>query len=171
MPDLTPQERLQPSLLDRLTDDEPGKRVESRDQRVLSLRRLREGVRRDLAWLLNTGHLASLEDLSAYPLVSHSVLNYGIPDLTGTSALNADVGELERALRQAIWDFEPRILRSSVNVRALAPDRQSGHSALTFIIEGDLWAQPLPLHLYLKTEIDLETSTVHVTEYGGQGSA
>ncbi|MBI5017333.1 MAG: type VI secretion system baseplate subunit TssE [Deltaproteobacteria bacterium] len=169
MPELTAQERLQPSLLDRLTDDEPDKRVESRDQRVLSLRRLREGVRRDLAWLLNTGHLASLEDLSGYPLVAHSVLNYGIPDLTGTSAQSADVGELERALRQAIWDFEPRILHNTVHVRAVAPDRGASHSALTFVIEGDLWAQPLPLHLYLKTEIDLETATVRVTDYGGQG--
>ena len=29
MPELTPQERLQPALLDRLTDDEPGKSHEA----------------------------------------------------------------------------------------------------------------------------------------------
>jgi type VI secretion system protein ImpF len=169
MPELTQQERLQPSLLDRLTDEEPDKVQESRDRRVLSLRRLREGVRRDLAWLLNTGHLASTEDLTPYPFVAHSVLNYGIPDLAGVTASGADAGTLERVVRQAIWDFEPRILRHSVKVRAMIDQEQMSHNALTFVIEGELWAQPVPLHLYLKTEIDLETSAVKVTEYGGQG--
>ena len=42
MAELTQQERLQPCLLDRLTDDAPEKTQESRDQRVVSLRRLRE---------------------------------------------------------------------------------------------------------------------------------
>lgn len=169
MAELTPQERLQPALLDRLTDDEPNKSQESRDQRVLSLRRLRESVRRDLAWLLNTGNLASLQDLSEYPLAAHSVLNYGIRDLAGTTLVGSDPGALERMLRQAIWDFEPRILRHTVQVRAVAAEEFAGHNALTFLIEGELWAQPVPLHLYLKTEIDLESASVRVTEQGGQG--
>lgn len=168
MPELTQQERLQPSLLDRLTDDEPDKRQESREQRVLSLRRLREGVRRDLAWLLNTGHLASTEDLSAFPEVSHSVLNYGIPDLAGATSSSADVGALERMIRQALWDFEPRILRNTVKVRAAIDSEQMSHNALTFVIEGELWAQPVPLHLLLKSEIDLESGAVQVTEHDGQ---
>jgi len=59
MAELAPRERLQPSLLDRLTDDEPDQEVESRERRVLSVRGLREGVLRDLAWLLNTTNLLS----------------------------------------------------------------------------------------------------------------
>ena len=55
MAELTPKERLQPSLLDRLTDDAPAEKVESREQRVLSLTKLRQSVNRDLGWLLNTG--------------------------------------------------------------------------------------------------------------------
>ena len=43
-------ERLQPSLLDRLTDEEPTSQVESRDARVIDIRRLREIVQRDLSW-------------------------------------------------------------------------------------------------------------------------
>ena len=56
---LIPQERLQPSLLDRLIDDEPEKTVEAPDQRVLSKARLRQAVLRDLAWLFNTTRLES----------------------------------------------------------------------------------------------------------------
>jgi type VI secretion system protein ImpF len=83
MAELTPQERLQPSLLDRLTDDEPGTRDESRNKRILSIRQLRECVLRDLSWLLNTTQLEANEDLDAYPEVRRSTVNYGVPSLAG----------------------------------------------------------------------------------------
>jgi len=41
MAELTPKERLQPSLLDRLTDEEPDRRQESRDKRILSPAKLK----------------------------------------------------------------------------------------------------------------------------------
>ena len=167
MPELTHKERLQPSLLDRLTDDEPDQRVESREQRVFSLTRLREAVLRDLAWLLNTTNLEAGTRLDAYPEVRHSVLNYGIPDLSGVSVSSLNVGELERDLRQAIIDFEPRILSHSLTVRLETNESQMSHTAMTFLIEGELWAQPVPLRMYLKTEIDLDIGDVQVAEYGG----
>jgi predicted component of type VI protein secretion system len=54
--DLTSRERLQPSLLDRLTDDEPGDVQESADKRVLSPNQLKVSVLRDLTWLLRLEH-------------------------------------------------------------------------------------------------------------------
>ena len=126
MPELGQREQLQPSLLDRLTDDEPDRRHEAPDRRFLSLERLRAVVKRDLAWLLNTCNLAATQDLSDFPEVRHSVLNYGLPDLTGTSLSSLDVAALERMVKQAIIDFEPRILRNSVRVRAFVrEDRMS----------------------------------------------
>ena len=38
---------------------------------------------------------------------------------------------------------------------------------MTFLIEGELWAQPVPLRLYLKTEIDLEIGDVKVSGQTG----
>ncbi|MEJ2426173.1 MAG: type VI secretion system baseplate subunit TssE, partial [Candidatus Thiodiazotropha sp.] len=49
----TKNQHLHPSLLDRLTDDEPEKSKESQDKRVMSMRRVRQSVLRDLSWLLN----------------------------------------------------------------------------------------------------------------------
>ena len=167
MAELTHKERLQPSLLDRLTDDEPGNSQEPREQRVFSLQRLRESVLRDLAWLLNTTNLACAEDLSAHPEVAGSVLNFGIPDLSGRSLAGADVAQLERNLRQAIVDFEPRIIHQTLKVRLALNESQMNRNALTFLIEGDLWAQPVPLHLYLKTEIDPDLGDVKITNYAG----
>lgn len=166
MADLTPKDRLQPSLLDRLTDDEPDKSQESREKRVLSMNRLRECVLRDLAWLLNAVRMPSSENIERYPFAAHSVINYGMPPLSGTVVTGLDIKELEDTLRQVIRDFEPRILRNSVKVRAILAHDLMAHNTLSFEITGDLWAQPLPLQLYLKTEIDLENGQVRIEEAG-----
>jgi type VI secretion system protein ImpF len=164
MAELSVRERLQPSLLDRLTDDEPGKKVESRQQRAISIERLRQCVLRDLGWLLNTGNLGQSEDISSYPEVTKSVVNYGTPDLAGRVISSAHVTDLTRSVRQAILDFEPRILRDSVQVNVAVNESTMSSNTLTFEIEGVLWAQPTPLQLFLKTEIDLETGHAKVLE-------
>ena len=166
MAELSPQERLQPSLLDRLRDDERGKKIESREKRVLSPRKLRECVKRDLTWLLNTGNLAEVEDLSDTPQVAKSVLNYGLPDLTGIAASGADATAIERQLRQAILDFEPRVLKDTLRVK-VATSEEMSHNALAFEIYCDVWADPVPERLYLKTEVDLENGNFKVTESVG----
>ncbi|MDY0965553.1 MULTISPECIES: type VI secretion system baseplate subunit TssE [Massilia] len=164
MAELAPRERLQPSLLDRLTDHEPDKTVEARERRVLSERGLREGVLRDLAWLLNTTNLASTGELPRLPHLAGSVLNYGLPAISGVSLANMARADLERSIRQAIWDFEPRLIRSSVSVRAMAA--QGAISKIVFDIEADLWAQPYPERLYLKTELDLDLGQLSLVDGG-----
>jgi type VI secretion system protein ImpF len=164
-------ERLQPSLLDRLTDDEPDKKKESRDKRVLSPSQLRDSVRRDLAWLFNATNLASVQDLSEYPFVQGSVLNFGLPDLAGRTASSIKVNEIEQLLRRAIWDFEPRLVRKSVKVRLTVREHLMSYNAMSFAIEAELWAQPLPLRLFLRTEIDLETGSVSVADMNVQGGS
>lgn len=166
MAELLPQERLQPSLLDRLTDDAPESREETRDKRVLNLNQLRASVLRDVGWLLNTVHLQATQDLTPVPEVANSTVNYGIPDLAGSTAAGRNVGAIERAVRQAVLNFEPRILPDTLKVTVRIEPEQMSRHAMTFIIEGKLWAQPVPLSVYLKTELDLETGTVTVAEAG-----
>lgn len=170
MADLTPRERLQPSLLDRLTDDEPDRLQESRDKRVLSPQRLRESVRRDLSWLFNSVNLESLSDLESFPEVQRSSINYGLPDLSGRTASSVDIVALEKLLRRAIWDFEPRLIRESVRVKLLIDPEQLNHNAMCFSIEAELWAQPLPLRLFLRTNLDLDTGEAVVSEVSGAES-
>lgn len=166
MAELTQKERLQPSLLDRLTDDEPHSQQESREQRVLSMHKLRESVLRDVSWLLNTDSLESVSDLSAYPEVAQSVLNFGIKDLAGRTVSGSSMSEIEKGLRKAIKIYEPRILPNTLSIHVLSTDEMS-HHALSFDIEADLWAQPLPLHLYLRTEIDTITGDVNLRNMNG----
>jgi type VI secretion system protein ImpF len=165
---LTQKERLQPSLLDRLRDDQPDRNQESRDQRVLSIQQLRECVLRDLRWLFNTVNLSAIQDLSQYPDVEHSVLDYGMPDLAGHTASSVDVHALERLLKQAILDYEPRLIRNTVRVKLKLAESRMNHNAMTFDIEADLWSDPVPLHMYMKTEIDLEIGDVNISEFAGR---
>jgi type VI secretion system protein ImpF len=164
MAELTAQERLQPSLLDRLTDDEPARREESRDARVIGAQRLRECVIRDLSWLLNCTHAEATRPLDDAPQVSTSVLNYGIPDLAGVAASGVDLAGIERRLRETILAFEPRLIADTLQVRVRRDTGRMDRRSLVFEIESDMWAQPLPLNLYLKTEVDLETGRMDLAE-------
>lgn len=164
MAELTTQDRLQPSLLDRLIDNEPNVSQESRDKRVLSMKKLREAVVRDVGWLLNTTNYFPQEDLEQYTYVAQSVLNYGMPDLTGKAVPGLDLVQKERQLRQALWAFEPRLIRETLKVKIKSSDKKMCRNAFTVELEGQLWAEPSPLQIYMKTEIDLESGEVQVVD-------
>jgi type VI secretion system protein ImpF len=170
MAELTTKERLQPSLLDRLTDNNPEQRVESREVRVMNEAQLRESVRRDLSWLLNTTSMSAVQPLEENSEASRSVINYGSCDLAGQTMSGLDRTSLERVLREAIWFFEPRLLRESVRLEIITDEKRVGHNALVFDIQAELWAQPAPVALYLRTEIDLENGSVKIEELRGGGS-
>ncbi len=164
MAELSFNERLQPSLLDRLTDERPYEKEEARSARVISVTRLRALVRRDMGWLLNAGNMEALVDLDAFPAVRDSVLNFGIPDLSGLMVSDLSKEEIERMIKNALLVYEPRILANTLRVRAdISSDRMNAN-AIMFEIEGRLWAQPMPAELFLKTEIDLETGQVEVRD-------
>ena len=165
MADPSPTERLQPSLRDRLTDDAPTVLTEPREARVLTKGQLRTAVLRDLAALMNAICLGAGDDLSAYPEVERSVLNYGMPAFAGETASTLDVHDLEEGIRSAILRFEPRVLPNSLLVEAMATDNGLGwHNVVSVRISAQVWAQPVPLELLLRTEVDLETGQVALAE-------
>jgi len=155
MPELVVVEKLQPCLLDRLTDDEPKNSEESRAQRVISVQRYRQGVLRDLQWLFEaSAHLSqegqSTVSIENFPEAFHSVINFGTRDLFGVMSPN--MRELERQLAEALFTFEPRILKSSLKIRS----KMEGNM-VSLELDGELWANPLPERLHIKTILDIET--------------
>ena len=75
---------------------------------------------------------------------------------------------MERQLMRVISNFEPRLMKNTVKLKLVHDDQKMDVNAMTFDIEAELWAQPLPLRLFLRTEIDLENGGVKVTETTGQ---
>jgi type VI secretion system protein ImpF len=162
---LLPQDRLQPALLDRLTDEEPDKTQEPLESRVVSKSRLRQSVLRDLAWLFNATRLEAVTDLATMPAVRRSVVNFGLPALSGRTASSLDVTDLARAVREAIITYEPRILPATLNIRTLVDaGTLDHHNVIGVEIRGELWAQPVPLEFLVRTEFDLETGNVQVSD-------
>lgn len=165
MAELLPQDRLQPALLDRLRDDAPSQRVEAREHGVLSRAQLREAVLRDLSWLLNAVRPPARDGLSDWPEVDQSVLNYGMPCFSGETASSLDITDLERAIRDALARFEPRIIPGTLEV---STEQQENildlHNVIGVRIAAQIWAQPMPLELLLRTELDLESGQVRVRD-------
>lgn len=165
MAELSPQERLQPALLDRLIDEEPHKKVEPRENRVLSKAALRRAVLRDLAWLFNATRLEQDAEFVAFPEAEKSVINFGLPALAGETASTFDPVALEQAIKRAIIDFEPRISPATLQIETqTGSDELDSHNLILVQIRGTLWAQPVPLEILLRTELDLETGSVEIRD-------
>jgi type VI secretion system protein ImpF len=161
--------------LRRLVGLEQRRQLELKTRFVLSPDRLRACVLRDLGWLLNAESvrwrevagdhpaLAAQPDLEDYPRAAASVVNYGIPPLAGRTTLDSEA--VARDLERAIRSFEPRLRAGTVKVRPVG-EAQAGH-ALAFDIEAELWGEPVPLRLLLRTLIDLEDGAATVRAAGG----
>lgn len=208
-----PTGRFLPSLLDRLTDDDPinisvrnqkekitdierslaqitagkaegeteeikNRQIELQQQldelraqlkiltaSISSMQEIRACVKRDLDWLLNASQYSPQPELDGFPDVQSSVINYGMPDLTGKTVTGFDPAYIERLLKQVIINYEPRIIKRTLSVQVIADKTMFDHNALAFDIEGELWAEPQPLHLHLRTEFELEDGSVSVYDY------
>ena len=126
---------------------------------------LREAVLRDLSWLLNAVRPPARDGLSDWPEVDQSVLNYGMPCFSGETASSLDITDLERAIRDALARFEPRIIPGTLEV---STEQQENildlHNVIGVRIAAQIWAQPMPLELLLRTELDLESGQVRVRD-------
>ena len=146
------------------TRNVPNSMLESNQQRVVSMRRLRECVLRDVASLLNALNLETQVDLQRYAHVQRSVLNYGMRSLAGLSAAAVDPVKTAAGIEEAIRRYEPRLRRVRV-----APETregpQEGHQ-LAFRIDAELWGQPMPQQLVLRTRIETDTGNVTVSDSG-----
>jgi type VI secretion system protein ImpF len=149
-------EKIQPCLLDRLTDDNPGSQQEGRNERVVSVKRYREGVLRDLIWLLNAKAHTAEDGLEDFPEAAGSVLNFGTRDLCGLISSSMDLRTLEQEIKEALRRLEPRINPGSLAVTAVS-GAQKFANGIAIEIRGDLWAYPVPEQLLIRTEVDLDT--------------
>ena len=89
----------------------------------------------------------------------------GLAPLAGNPVASLDLHEVERILKEAIQRFEPRILPDSLTVKGIsASDPTSHHNVVSFEISGELWAQPYPVDLLIKTDMNLESGEIRIAE-------
>jgi len=107
---------LTPSIFDRLLDFDPSRSVEAISSRNQVIKELRESVRRDLEFLLNTRKRCGEQSVEWADL-EYNVLNYGIPDATGINMESEDArDEFAKVIERIIAKFEPRFKSVSITV-------------------------------------------------------
>lgn len=163
MPDLAPHERLLPFLLDRLTDEDPANSQESREKRAITFRQFQKAILRDLAWLLNSCTKPESDSIHEFPLADKSVLNFGVPDITGFTQSNVTPAIIERMVKGAILAYEPRIIKETLEVTVIITPNAPGN-ILSVEIRGQVFAQPLPENLFVKTNVDLESGLFNLQD-------
>lgn len=152
--------RVTSSVLDRLLDFEPKSSAEAPKSRSKSLAELKQSVRRDLEWLLNTRSFIGEIDENLEE-VNKSVIVFGIPDFTGMSAKSdSELNRLTRTLERAIKTFEPRFLNVKVSLEPVSNiDR-----LLKFRIEAQLNIEPSPEPIAFDTILQLGSGDFQVKE-------
>jgi type VI secretion system protein ImpF len=128
------------SLLDRLIDEDPQATIEPVLSDAERQRAIRECVERDVANLLNSRNW-----LGTWPpeleLLRLSLLNYGLPDVSGAAIDNKSVqGVLSQTVRMALEVFEPRLSRIKVAVSTGFEERGA-----QLLISGELRGTSEPL--------------------------
>ena len=150
---------LVPSILDRLIDAEPGKATEGYGSRTQMLKDLRESERRDLQNLLNT-RAPSLSGQGA--ALSHSIINYGIPDFAGADLSSAEDKEQFRTLIEAVIKrYETRF--KSVHVKIVEGDGETDR-ALRFRIDALLNVEPAVKPVVFDSSLEPVTRTIEVKD-------
>ena len=150
--------RITPSVLDRLIDERPDQSREAPATRQTSLRLLKQAVKRDLEWLLNTRATpqAVPEGLTE---VSRSLALYGLPDLTTVSVKNPDDRvRLRDAVAETVRVFEPRLEGVEVNLEG---EDDAGRS-IRFRIDARLKVDPVPEPVTFDTTLQLTSGEFEV---------
>jgi len=141
------------SLLDRLmtVDDWPSTRAQSH-------RYLKEALRRDLEWLLNTRQ-PPFETIANYPLASASVVNFGLPDISSLGLISpSDSRRLRLAIEICLRNFEPRL----ANVRVSFEGGAVTDRLVRFHVEGMLRVDPAPEEISFDTVLELSSGEFKV---------
>lgn len=159
MPDINPDQPLLPSVLDRLLDTEPEVSREAPKSRNQSLRELKQAVRRDLENLLNTRKRCVPWPADMIEL-KQSLVNYGIPDMTGSSFSSPkEREEFRRTLQNLILMNERRLKKVSVR---LLDSAESIDRTIRFLIDAVLQAEPAPEPIQFDSTLRLTTGTFEV---------
>ncbi len=152
---------VQPSLLDRLTDQAPRELADHATTREASARAYRVSVQRDVEWLLNTRR-TMVRTGDNFPQVARSVHQYGLPDTSGF-ALSLVAGRelLSDDILDTLRRFEPRL----TNIQVKVNDTKEGRlPKLRFSIAATLLMDPSPELVLFDTILEVATGVYEVDD-------
>ncbi len=161
---------LKPSILDKLIADMGKVRADSSRERApcflpqldrFNESELRACIQRDIAWILNDINFEAAVPLDDYPEVKTSVLNQGMPELTGRSLDKATLLRRAVEVTGAVRAFEERLRPDSIKV-VFDKDIVGTDNKLTFAINGEIRNAVDESWIEFKSTVDLDDGHIEV---------
>jgi type VI secretion system protein ImpF len=123
------------------------------------LREMKQSLRRDMENLLNTRRRA--EPWPPHLLeLDRSLVNYGIPDITGLDLSTRDGRErLRQTIETVLREFDPRF--KSVHVELIDPEDRSERT-LRFRIDAVVYAEPAFEEVVFDSALEPATGEIEV---------
>jgi type VI secretion system protein ImpF len=122
---------------------------------------LRAEVTRDLEALMNCVSIDSTIDLSEFPAVKKSVINFGFPDIAVRTIDELESEGLEPDIEKVLRIHEPRLIAASLRV---VRDRRIDPVELKvrYIVHADLACRPLNVPVEFVADVEVTTGKIHI---------
>ncbi|MDX1811650.1 MAG: type VI secretion system baseplate subunit TssE [Gammaproteobacteria bacterium] len=160
----TTTQALTPSILDRLTDYNPSSKTESQASRTQLIKELRESVRRDLEFFLNTRQ-PCVPLSGEWSELNKTIINYGIPDFTGVNLdLDHNRENFAKQIEALVVNNETRLKAVKVTV---IEDYSSIDRTFRFRIDGLLKVEPAVKPVVFDSTMDPVFKTFDVKDAEG----
>jgi type VI secretion system protein ImpF len=151
------------------------KKIDQRDEsgeRIIAGRRavsrapitenlLRREVALDLESLMNTVAFESSVDVTDFPYVRRSIINYGLPDLVHRSIDETGVDDVKAEIENTMTLFEPRLIRDSVHV-ARDTELDPTELKVRFVVRAELRCDPADVPVEFVADLDVEVAAVQI---------
>ena len=152
----------------RLIQTQEGERVIAGRQ---SLQRgdeaeLRRDLATDLTALLNTTDLGSVIDLTDFPYVRKSVLNFGLYDVAHLVSEEVGVDAIRDDLVASLKEFEPRLDPSTLVIER-SEHNDDVHQRVRFTVSAEMFCVPANLPVDFVAEVEIGSGKIQLSRLPG----
>lgn len=122
---------------------------------------LRAVIQRDIGWLLNDIQFEAAVALDDYPEIRTSVVNQGLPELTGRALDSATMIARGEEIRTALRAFEQRLRPETITV-TFDTSQIEAENKLHFSIGGEIRSAREEAWVQFSTTVDLDDGRVEM---------
>lgn len=127
---------------------------------------LKRDLTTDLLALLNTIDLGSVIDLTDLSHVQNSILNYGLPDVSGLTSEEQRVSVIADDLAKCLKQFEPRLNPETLHIER-EQEFDDVNQRVRFSVSVEMFCSPTDVPIDFVAEIDIGSGKIHLMRLPG----
>jgi type VI secretion system protein ImpF len=139
----------------------PKPRARTVQRSAITEKALREDLVLDLEALMNCVSLDSTLNLTEFPTVSKSILNFGFPDIAHRSIDELAASDIDGEIEAVLRRYEPRLVPNTIRV---IRDKNIDPAALKirYLVHGDLMCEPLNVPIDFVADVEVNTGKFRI---------